>query len=106
LTHGSGQEDIDMKADREILGDSDVAERLRAAAESATHGLEHHHHQNRRAAANYRARQAREWARSQWGDLKDGVERRPYSATAWALGIGLLTGVLLTTLMRTSHRDY
>lgn len=100
-----------MKADREILGDSEVAERLRAAAESAAtgHGLERHYHPEGRRAA-YRTRQAREWARSHWGDLKDGVERRPYSATAWALGVGLLTGIVLTALVRgssaTAHRDY
>jgi hypothetical protein len=97
-----------MKADRDILGDSDVAERLRAAAESATvgHGLEHHRHHDRHAATAYRARQAREWARSHWSGLKDGLERRPYSATAWALGIGFVTGIVLTTMVRTTRRDY
>jgi ElaB/YqjD/DUF883 family membrane-anchored ribosome-binding protein len=98
-----------MKADREILGDSEVAERLRAAAESATtsHGLERHYHPGSRRAAAHRARQAREWARTHWSDLKDGVERRPYSATAWALGVGFLTGIVLTTLVRSSgHREY
>jgi hypothetical protein len=97
-----------MKADREILGDRDVAERLRAAAESATagHGLEHHHHRYRdRGPAVYRVRQARDWARSHWSDLKDGLERRPYSATAWALGIGFVTGIILTTLTR-ARREY
>jgi hypothetical protein len=95
-----------MKADRDILGESDVADRLRAAAESATagqgleHQHQHYHHPYRRAAAAYRARQAREWARTHWSDLKDGVERRPYSATAWALGIGLVTGIVLTALAR------
>jgi hypothetical protein len=99
-----------MKAERdEILGDSvDVQERLRAAAESATtgRGMEHtHHHRhrvNQRAAE--RARQAREWARTQWGDLQDRVERRPYSATAWALGVGLLTGIVMTSLVRMNRR--
>lgn len=98
-----------MKSDREILGDSEVADRLRAAAESATasHGLERHYHEKANRRAAYRARQAREWARSHWSDLKDGVERRPYSATAWALGVGFITGIVLTTLVRGSHRaDY
>ena len=99
-----------MKSDREILGDSEVAERLRAAAESATagHGLERHYQERANRRAAYRARQAREWARSHWSDLKDGVERRPYSATAWALGVGFITGIVLTTLVRssTSHREY
>lgn len=92
-----------MKAERdEILGDHvDVQERLRAAAESATvgSGLAHHQQQlNRRAA--HRARQAREWARSYWSDLQDRVERKPYSATVWALGIGVVTGIVLTSMVR------
>lgn len=103
-----------MKSDREILGDSEVADRLRAAAESATaghavHGLERHYQEKANRRAAYRARQAREWARSHWSDLKDGVERRPYSATAWALGVGFITGIILTTLVRGSsshHREY
>jgi hypothetical protein len=106
-----------MRSEREgILGDADVRERLRAAADDVAErlrtaadsamvgrGLERHQRGDQRGA--YRARQAREWARTHWVDLKDGVERRPYSATAWALGLGLLTGVVLTSMVRT-RREY
>jgi len=95
-----------MKAEYdESLGEAaDVQERLRAAAESANGagiGRVAEHESNRAAR---RARQAREWARSRVSDLQDRVEERPYSATAWALGIGLIAGILLATLVRT-RRD-
>lgn len=95
-----------MKAERDEIQDAaDVQERLRAAADSATGemtGRMTEHGDHRRRA--YRARQAREWARSQWSDLQDRVERRPYSASAWALGIGFITGIILTSMLR-SRRD-
>jgi hypothetical protein len=102
-----------MKADRETLSDTaSVQERLRAAAESAAatgRGMEHQLHQrhaNQRAAATERARQAREWARSQWSDLQERVERRPYSATAWALGLGFVSGIVITSMLRANHREH
>ena len=65
-----------------------VKEHLRAATDAAAN------------AARNRAQQAQEWARSQWGDLQDRVEAQPYRAAAWALGIGLVVGILLTSLVR------
>lgn len=46
--------------------------------------------------ARTRASQAQDWARSQLGDVQNRIEAQPYKAAALALGIGLLTGVLLT----------
>jgi hypothetical protein len=87
-----------MRAERdEILGEAaEVQERLRAAADAVT-GASPAVEQQRRAAR--RARQAREWARAQWSDLQERVERRPYSASAWALGIGFIAGILLTSMV-------
>jgi ElaB/YqjD/DUF883 family membrane-anchored ribosome-binding protein len=48
--------------------------------------------------ARTRATQAQDWARSQLGDVQQRIETQPYKAAALALGIGLLAGILLTTL--------
>lgn len=93
-----------MNADRDdIRGPADVEERLRAAADSAREEVSGRMTERGNGRA-YRARQAREWARSHWSDLQDRVERRPYSASAWALGIGFITGIILTSMLR-SRRD-
>lgn len=65
-----------------------VKEHLRAARDAAAQ------------AARARAEQAREWASSQIGDLQEQVEAQPYRASAWALGIGFLAGILLMSFMR------
>jgi ElaB/YqjD/DUF883 family membrane-anchored ribosome-binding protein len=51
-----------------------------------------------------RAEHAREWARSSLEGLQSSVEARPYRATAWARGVGLVAGVVLTTLVRGGRR--
>ena len=51
-------------------------------------------------AARERARGASAWARSRFSDLQDQVEQRPGTAALWALGIGLIAGILLTSLVR------
>ena len=56
-------------------------------------------------AARTRARGARDWARGRFEDLQDRVESRPQSAAMWALGIGVIAGVLLGTLITRSGRD-
>jgi hypothetical protein len=56
-------------------------------------------------AARVRARGARDWARSRFEDLQDRVESRPQSAAMWALGIGLIVGVLLGTVITRNGRD-
>ena len=66
----------------------EVKERLRSAGTTATE------------AVRGRATRAQHWARSQWGDLQQRVESDPYTASAWALGIGFIAGVLLASLMR------
>jgi ElaB/YqjD/DUF883 family membrane-anchored ribosome-binding protein len=48
--------------------------------------------------ARDRASRARDWGRSQLSDAQQRIEAEPYKAAALALGIGLLAGVLLTTL--------
>jgi hypothetical protein len=56
-------------------------------------------------AARERARSARDWASARIHDLQGRVEERPQAAAVWALGVGLLVGVLLTTVVRGSSRD-
>lgn len=65
-----------------------VREHLRAARDAAAQ------------AARARAEQAREWANNQIGGLQERVEAQPYRASAWALGLGFLAGILLMSFMR------
>jgi len=53
--------------------------------------------------ARSRYRDASEWAQSRFHDLQGRVEERPQSAALWALGIGVVTGFLLGTLLRGGH---
>jgi ElaB/YqjD/DUF883 family membrane-anchored ribosome-binding protein len=69
-----------------------VKEHLRAAKDAAA------------SAARARAQQARDWASSQIDDLQQRVEAQPYMASAWALGVGLLAGILLMSLVRPGRR--
>ncbi len=55
-------------------------------------------------AVRERAEQARGWAQSQVDGLQSRVEAQPYRATAWALGIGVVAGVLLASLVRPGRR--
>ena len=48
--------------------------------------------------ARTRASQAQDWAKGRLGDAQQSIEAQPYKAAALALGIGLLAGILLTTL--------
>jgi ElaB/YqjD/DUF883 family membrane-anchored ribosome-binding protein len=72
-----------------------MKERLRAKATAASETV------------RQRAAQAQGWARSQMDGLQSRVEAEPYRASAWALGIGFIAGVLLTGLLRgsSSWRD-
>ena len=69
-----------------------VKEHLRAAKDAAA------------SAARARARQAQDWARSQLDDMQERIEAQPYKASAWALGVGFLAGVLLMSLVRPGRR--
>ena len=69
-----------------------VKDHLRAARDAAA------------SAARARAAQARDWASSQLDDLQQRVEARPYAASAWALGVGFLAGVLVMGLVRNFRR--
>ncbi len=71
---------------------SHLKDRLRAKASEAGDAF-------REGAEN-----ARGWARSQVDGLQSRVEAQPYRATAWALGIGLVVGVALATLVRSNRR--
>ena len=69
-------------------GDSEqVRDHLRAAKDAAA------------SAARARAQQARDWASSRLDDLQESVEAQPYKASAWALGLGFLAGVLVMGLV-------
>jgi ElaB/YqjD/DUF883 family membrane-anchored ribosome-binding protein len=72
-------------------------EHLRAAGDAAATAARNRAAQAQEWARN-RAGQAQDWARSQIGDVQQRIEAQPYKAAALALGIGLLAGVLLTTL--------
>ena len=76
---------------------AEVKEHLRAAGDAAANAA------RARAAraqewARKSASQAQDWAKGQLGDVQQRIQAQPYKAAALALGIGLLAGVLLTTL--------
>ena len=54
-------------------------------------------------AARSRARNASDWARTRFADLQDRVEERPHSAALWALGVGVVAGLLLSGLFHRSE---
>jgi ElaB/YqjD/DUF883 family membrane-anchored ribosome-binding protein len=68
-----------------------VREHLRAAKDAAAQ------------AARARTQQARDWASGQIDDLQERVEAQPYKASAWALGIGFVAGILLMSFMRSGR---
>jgi ElaB/YqjD/DUF883 family membrane-anchored ribosome-binding protein len=45
-------------------------------------------------------RDAQTWGRGRFAELQDRIEAEPYRAAAWALGIGFVAGVLITSLTR------
>jgi len=76
---------------------AEVKEHLRAAGDAAASAA------RARAAqakdwARTRGAQAQDWAKGQLDGVQQRIEAQPYKAAALALGIGLLAGVLLTTL--------
>jgi ElaB/YqjD/DUF883 family membrane-anchored ribosome-binding protein len=82
-----------------------VRDHLRAAGSAAAGAIR----ENAGAAAQAarkRARGASDWARSRWSDLQGQVEEKPHSAAIWALGIGVVAGILVSTLFHGhEHRD-
>ncbi|MDB6044089.1 MAG: hypothetical protein JWM63_2640 [Gammaproteobacteria bacterium] len=77
-----------VNGDAATADTAQVKDHLRAARDAAA------------SAARQRAAQAQEWGRSQLSDVQSRIESEPYKAAALALGIGLLAGILLTTLAR------
>jgi hypothetical protein len=76
-----------------------VRDHLKAASSAAADALR----ENASAAADAArssARNASDWARSRLEDLQGTVERRPQTATLWALGIGVVAGFLLGSILR------
>ena len=83
---------------------AEVKEHLRAAGDAAASAA------RARAAraqewARDRASRAQDWAKDQMSDVQHRIETQPYRAAALALGIGLLAGVLLTTLATRRSSD-
>jgi ElaB/YqjD/DUF883 family membrane-anchored ribosome-binding protein len=77
---------------RATAGTEQVKEHLRAAKDAATD------------AARGASREAQTWSRGKFGELQDRIEAEPYRATAWALGIGFVAGILITVLSRSGRR--
>jgi ElaB/YqjD/DUF883 family membrane-anchored ribosome-binding protein len=76
---------------------AEVKEHLRAAGDAAATAARARAAQAQQWARD-RASRAQDWARTQLDDVQHRIETQPYRAAALALGIGLLAGVLLTTL--------
>ena len=73
-------------------GTEQVKEHLRAARDAAADTL------------RTTTQQAKGWSRDRFQELQERVEAEPYRATAWALGIGFVMGVVLTVLARPTRR--
>jgi ElaB/YqjD/DUF883 family membrane-anchored ribosome-binding protein len=76
---------------------AEIKEHLRAASDAAASAARARTARAQEWARD-RANRAQGWARDQWGDMQQRIETQPYKAAALALGIGLLAGILLTTL--------
>lgn len=76
---------------------AEVKDHLRAAGDSAAKAARARA-ERAQDWARERASRAQNWARTRWGDAQQRIEAEPYKAAALALGLGLLAGVLLTTL--------
>jgi ElaB/YqjD/DUF883 family membrane-anchored ribosome-binding protein len=87
-----------MNATNGESGDTaEVKEHLKAAGDAAATAARARASQAQEWART-RASQAQDWAKGRLGDAQERIEAQPYRAAALALGIGLLAGVLLTTL--------
>jgi ElaB/YqjD/DUF883 family membrane-anchored ribosome-binding protein len=86
---GNGEQ---AKARSAQSGAEQVKEHLRAAKDAAAD------------AVRGTTQQAKGWTRARVGELQERVEAEPYRATAWALGIGFIAGVLITVLARSGRR--
>jgi ElaB/YqjD/DUF883 family membrane-anchored ribosome-binding protein len=76
---------------------AEVKEHLKAAGGAAASAARARASQAQEWAKT-RASQAQDWAKGRLGDAQESIEAQPYKAAALALGIGLLAGILLTTL--------
>jgi ElaB/YqjD/DUF883 family membrane-anchored ribosome-binding protein len=76
---------------------AEIKEHLRAAGDAAANAARSRAARAQKWARD-RASRAQDWSRDQLADVQQRIETQPYKAAALALGIGLLAGVLLTTL--------
>jgi ElaB/YqjD/DUF883 family membrane-anchored ribosome-binding protein len=83
---------------------AEIKEHLRAAGDAAA-GAARARAARAQEWARDRASRAQDWARGQLTDAQQRIETQPYKAAALALGIGLLAGVLLTTLATRRSND-
>jgi hypothetical protein len=74
-------------------------EHLKAAAGTATENLRGRA-QAYSDSARARAQDAGDWAKSQWSGIQGRVESQPQTAALWALGIGVVAGILLGAAFR------
>ena len=74
-------------------------EHLKAAAGAAGESIRDRA-QAYRERARDRAADAGDWAKSQWTDIQGRVESQPQTAALWALGIGVVAGILLGAAFR------
>jgi len=74
-------------------------EHLREAANTARENLRGRAQQYGDRARE-RAGEYGDWAKSQWSGLQGRVESEPQTAALWALGIGVVAGILLGAALR------
>ena len=80
-------------------GINTAKEHLRAAGATASETIRGRA-QAASESARARANEARDWAQNRWSGLQGRVESQPQSAALWALGIGVVAGLLLSAVVR------
>lgn len=96
-----------MNEDSSTMGGGNGGRAGTRGAQSSTEQVKEHLRAAKDAAADAvrgTTEQARGWTQSRFSNLQERVEAEPYRATAWALGIGFVAGVLLTALARSGSR--
>jgi len=78
---------------------SKVREHLKAAGSAAGDAARVRSEQAQDWARS-RGNQATDWARAQLSGIQGRVEANPQRATLWALGVGLVFGIVLSSLLR------
>ena len=81
---------------QEIRGAKDHLKAAANAAGETVRGRAQQYGERARVSAN----EAGDWAKNQWSGIQGRVESQPQTAALWALGVGVVAGILLGAAFR------